>query len=333
MDISTTYMGMKLKNPLVASASSLSKEIDTIRTMEDNGLSAVVLYSLFEEQLTQEEHALDRFLLQGTESFAESLSYFPDMQNYHQGPDEYLNHLRRAKEAVDIPVIASLNGVSAGGWMDYARKIEEAGADALELNIYYVATGMELTSAEVESMYIEDVKRIKATVSIPVAVKISPFFSALANVARQLDEAGADALVLFNRFYQPDIDLEKLEVFPNLILSTEHEMRLPLRWIAVLYGRIKANLAATTGIYTADDVLKMLMAGADVTMLCSTLYRNGIEHARTILARLQAWMEEHEYVSVTQMKGSMSQKNVAEPAAFERANYMKTLQSFDPGKM
>ncbi len=333
MELSTTYMGMKLKNPLVASASSLSKEIDTIRAMEDSGLSAVVLYSLFEEQLAHEEHALDHFLVRGTESYAESLSYFPDMENYNLGPDEYLNHLRQAKEAVDIPVIASLNGVSAGGWMDYARQIQEAGADALELNIYYIATGMDLTSAEVEAMYIEDVKRIKATVSIPVAVKISPFFSALANVARQLDEAGADALVLFNRFYQPDIDLENLEVFPNLILSTEHEMRLPLRWIAVLHGRVEASLAATTGIYTELDVLKMLMAGADVTMLCSALYRHGIRHARAILDKLQEWMEKHEYVSVEQMKGSMSQKNVAEPAAFERANYMKTLQSFDPGKL
>ncbi|NOY06013.1 MAG: dihydroorotate dehydrogenase-like protein [Chlorobi bacterium] len=336
MDLSTTYMGMKLKNPLVASASSLSKEIDNIRAMEDSGLSAVVLYSLFEEQLVQEEHALDHFLVRGTESYAESLSYFPDMEKYNLGPDEYLNHLRKAKEAVDIPVIASLNGVSAGGWMDYARRIQEAGADALELNIYYVATDMELTSAEVEAMYVEDVKRIKATVSIPVAVKISPFFSALANVARRLDEAGADALVLFNRFYQPDIDLEKLEVFPNLILSTEHEMRLPLRWIAVLHGRVKASLAATTGIYTERDVLKMLMAGADVTMLCSALYRNGIQHPRStraLLDRLRAWMEEHEYISVEQMKGSMSQKNVAEPAAFERANYMKTLQSFDPDKL
>ncbi|NOX37975.1 MAG: dihydroorotate dehydrogenase-like protein [Calditrichaeota bacterium] len=328
MDLSTRYMGLTLKNPLVPSASPLSSEVDNVRHMEDVGASAVVLYSLFEEQINQEAREIDHYLTTFNESYAEALSYFPEpdeFKNLHA--EEYLEHIRKLKEAVSIPVIASLNGVSAGGWMKYARYIEEAGADAIELNIYYIPTDPRITSSEIESMYLEDLKTVKSSVNIPVAIKLSPFFTSFANMAVRLDEAGADALVLFNRFYQPDIDLENLEVVPDLILSTPFEMRLPLRWIAILYGKIKASLAATTGIHTAKDVIKMVMVGADVTMLASVLFKEGIDVISEILADMRRWMEEHEYESVAQMKGSMSYRNVAEPAAFERANYIKVLQS------
>ncbi|MFQ6113719.1 MAG: dihydroorotate dehydrogenase-like protein [bacterium] len=330
MDLKTKYLGMTLQTPIVPSASPLSEEIDNIKRMEDAGAAAVGLYSLFEEQLRHERFELHHHLTYGTESFAESLTYFPEPEEFHLGPDEYLNHIRKAKETVDIPIIASLNGTSVGGWTDFAQKIEQAGADALELNVYYIPTDMELTAAQVEETYLDILKSVKSVVDIPVAVKLSPFFSNLANLAKRLDEAGADALVLFNRFYQPDIDLEDLVVRPNVLLSTPQALRLPLRWIAILYGRIRSNLAATSGIHTGEDILKMLMAGADVTMICSVLLRNGIDHIRVIEQSLRDWMQENEYESVRQMQGSMSQENCPDPSAFERAQYMRALQSFEP---
>jgi dihydroorotate dehydrogenase (fumarate) len=330
MDLSTTYLGMKLRTPLVPSASPLSEEIDGIKRMEDNGAPAVVLYSLFEEQLVLEGLELDYHLAEGTESFAEATTFMPQGGEFHLGPDGYLEHIRRAKEATDIPIIASLNGMTAGGWTDYARLIEQAGADALELNIYYIPTSPELTGVDVEQTYLDIVKMVKAVLSIPVAVKLSPFFSNLANMAKRLDDAGANALVLFNRFYQPDIDLENLVVRPNVILSTPQALRLPMRWVAILHGRIKADLGATSGIHTAHDVIKMLMAGASVTMLCSVLMRHGIERIRTIEEGVCQWMEEHEYESVEQMRGSMSQQSCADPSEFERAQYMRALRTFKP---
>jgi dihydroorotate dehydrogenase (fumarate) len=329
MDLTTNYMNMKLKNPLVPSASPLSESIDNYRRMEDAGAAAVVNYSLYEEQITHETFELHHHLTHGTESFAESLTYFPEPDEYVLGPDEYLEHIRQAKEAVDIPVIGSLNGHSEGGWTEYARLIQEAGADALELNVYFLPTDPEITGEQIEKPYLDILKSVKSQVTIPVAVKLSPFFSALANMANRLDAAGADALVLFNRFYQPDIDLENLEVVPNVLLSTPFAMRLPLRWVAILYGKVKASLAATSGIHTAEDVLKMLMAGANITMMCSALLKNGIDHISTVLKDMQRWMEEHEYESVRQMQGSMSHKSCENPSAFERANYMIALQSYD----
>jgi len=328
MDISTKYLGKKLKSPIVPSASPLSREVSSIRLMEDSGAGAVVLESLFEEQIIHEKNELDHFLSQGTESFAESLSYFPEADMYNFGPDDYLEHIRKAKEAVDIPIIASLNGVSTGGWIEYARKMQDAGADAIELNTYYLATDPEKDSQVIENNYMEIVTAVKKSVTIPVSLKLSPFFTSFSSTAKKFDQAGIDGLVLFNRFYQPDIDLESLEVVPNLVLSTSESMRLPLRWIAILYGKVKANLAATTGIHTSDDVLKMLMAGADVTMVCAVLFQNGIGKITQILNGVKQWMDEHEYESVEQMKGSMSHKSVAEPAAFERANYMRVLKSY-----
>jgi dihydroorotate dehydrogenase (fumarate) len=330
MDLSTSYCGLKLKNPIVPSASPLSHALDTMRRLEDAGASAIVMYSLFEEQIEHETKELNHYTTYGTESFAEALSYFPEVGEYNLGPDEYITMIRKAKQSLGIPVIGSLNGVSPGGWISYAKKIEEAGADALELNVYYIPTDPKRTGQDVENLYVDILKQVKQTVRIPVAMKLGPFFSAMANMAARLDDAGADALVLFNRFYQPDIDLETLEVKPNVILSTPQALRLPLRWIAILHGRVKANLAATSGIHNAEDVLKMLMAGADVTQMCSSLLRNGPHHIERVLADLTQWMQEHEYVSVRQMKGSMSQKSIADPAAFERANYMKALQSFRP---
>ncbi|MEI6075764.1 MAG: dihydroorotate dehydrogenase-like protein [Verrucomicrobiota bacterium] len=329
MDLNTNYLGLKLRTPLVVSASPLSEDLDNIKRMEDAGASAVVLYSLFEEQLRQDRLEMNQNLQQGTDSFAESLSYFPEAQDYRLGPEEYLKHIAAAKQATRIPIIASLNGSSAGGWTDYARQIQKAGADALELNIYYIPTDMNLTGTEVELTYLEILKAVKASVTLPVAVKLSPFFSNFANMAKRLDNAGADALVLFNRFYQPDIELESLEVKPNILLSTPMASRLPLRWIALLHGRLNASLAATSGIHRASDVLKMLMAGADVTMLCSTLLRHGIPQISLIERELSGWMEEHEYESVHQLKGSLSQKNCPEPAAFERAQYMKALTGYN----
>jgi dihydroorotate dehydrogenase (fumarate) len=328
MDLTTNYLGLKLRSPLVVSASPLSEDLDNLKRMEDAGAAAIVLYSLFEEQLRQDRLELNQNLQQGTESFAESLTYFPEPDEFKLGPEEYLKHVAAAKKATRVPVIASLNGSSAGGWTDYARQIQQAGADALELNIYYIPTDMNLTGTEVEMTYLDILKAVKANVTIPVAVKLSPFFSNFANMAKRLDQAGANGLVLFNRFYQPDIELETLEVKPNILLSTPMAMRLPLRWIALLHGRLNASLAATSGIHRASDALKMLLAGADVTMLCSTLLRHGIPQIAAIERDLIAWLTEHEYESVSQLKGSLSQKNCPEPAAFERAQYMKALTGY-----
>ncbi len=330
MDLSTTYMGLKLKNPIVPSASPLSEKVDTVKAMEDAGAAAVVVYSLFEEQITHETGELDHYLSFHAESHAEATNYFPEPEEFNLGPYEYLDHIANLKKAVDIPIIGSLNGVSSGGWARYAKNIQDAGADAIELNVYYIPTNPNITGSEIENMYIDTLKAVKENVTIPVAIKLSPFFTSMSNMAKKLDHAGANALVLFNRFYQPDFDLEELEVVPNLELSSNWEMRLPLRWIAILYGQIKASLAATSGIHNHLDVLKIMMAGGDVAMMASELLKNGIGRITEILKDMERWMEEHEYDSIDLMKGSMSQKSVNEPAAFERANYMKLLQSYEP---
>ncbi|HTG15162.1 MAG TPA: dihydroorotate dehydrogenase-like protein [Blastocatellia bacterium] len=330
MDLTTNYMGMTLKNPIVPSSSPLSHKIDSIKRLEDAGAAAVVMYSLFEEQINSESYYLDYYLGQGIDSFSESLSYFPEMARYNIGPDDYVDLIRRAKQAVEIPIIGSLNGISSSGWIDYACLIEEAGADALELNAYYIPTSIDLKGSDVENIYVEILRDVKRVVRIPVAMKLSPFFSSTAHMANRLAQAGADALVMFNRFYQPDFDLESLEVVPNLVLSGSDELRLPLRWVAILYGQINADMAITSGIHTSRDVLKALMAGARVAMMASELLQNGVPRITEILGEMARWMEEHEYSSVEQMIGSMSQRRVTEPAAFERANYMKTLASYRP---
>ena len=330
MDLSTTYMGLKLSNPLVVSASPLSQDISAIRQMEDVGAAAVVLWSLFEEQIEHDEDEADFYLQYGAERFSESLTYHPAPVEFQFPPEQYLSHIARAKAAVDMPIIASLNGVSVGGWISYARKMEEAGADALELNAYFIPADPRLTSARVEEVYLTILQAVKSTVSIPVAMKLSPFFSSTANMTARLIQAGADGLVLFNRFYQPDLDLEEMDVKPSLNLSRASDMRLPLRWIAILYGNVNASLAATGGIYTAQDVAKMIMAGADVTMMCSALLENGLGHVSVVRAGLVEFMQQKQYESLSQMKGVLSQRNCSDPSAFERANYMKALQSFGP---
>lgn len=328
MDLATKYLGLTLRTPLVPAASPLSTEIDNLKRMEDAGAAAVVLDSLFEEQLRQDRYELHHHLEHGTFSYPEALTYFPEPDRFNLGPEEYLKHIARAKTSVKIPIIASLNGSSTGGWTQYAKAIQQAGADALELNIYYIPTDPNLTGAQVEQTYLDILRAVRSEISIPVAVKLSPFFSNFANMARRLDEAGANGLVLFNRFYQPDIDLETLEVRPNILLSTPMAMRVPLRWIALLYDRVRASLAATSGVHRASDVLKMLMAGADVTMLCSVLIRHGIKQISVIERDLSVWLEEHEYASVQQLRGSLSQKNCADPSAFERAQYMRAISSY-----
>ena len=330
MDLSTTYMGLKLKNPIVPSASPLSQSVDTVKALEDAGAAAIVVYSLFEEQINHESGELNHYLSYHAESYAEALNYFPEPDEFKLTPYQYLDHIANLKKAVSIPVIGSLNGISTGGWVQYAKNMEQAGADGIELNVYYIPANPKISGAEVENMYVNVLKEVKKNVKIPVAVKLSPFFTSMSNMALNLDQAGADALVLFNRFYQPDFDLEKLEVVPNLVLSTNWEMRLPLRWVAILYGQIKANMALTSGVHNHEDVIKCMMAGADVAMMCSELLTNGVTRIAEILDRMKQWMEENEYDSINTMKGSMSQKSVAEPAAFERANYMKMLQSFKP---
>lgn len=332
VDLSTTYMGLKLKHPVVPSASPLSESLDKIKRLEDAGAAAVVMYSLFEEQIVGESHLLDHYLSYGAESFAEALDYFPEMDSYNVGPHAYLDLLRRAKESISIPVIGSLNGVSTGGWVEYARMIQEAGADALELNIYYIPTDPAMTGAEVEQMYLDVVHDVKSNISIPLAVKVGPYFSSFANMAMRLSKAGADGLVIFNRFYQPDFDLERLEVVPNLTLSSAWELRTPIRWVSILYGKVPVDFAVTRGVHSYEDVLKGVMAGANVTMMASELLRNGVNRIGAVVQEVTQWLEDHEYHSLQQARGSMSQRNVAEPAAFERANYMKVLQSwkYDP---
>jgi len=326
MDLSTKYLGMQLRTPLVASASPLSQEISGIRNLEDAGASAVVLYSLFEEQLHKEALELELHLNAGTESFAESITYFPHSSEFHTGPDEYLEHIRKAKAAVDIPIIASLNGATLGGWAKYARQVEQAGADAIECNLYFIPTNTEILGSEVETTYADILREVKTSVQIPVAAKLSPFFSNLANVAKRMDQLGTNGLVLFNRFYQPDIDLEELEIKPNVLLSSAQDLRLPLTWIGILYGHIRASLAATSGVHGPEDVIKLLMVGADVTMLCSALLRHGIDHLRHVEEGVVEWMEKHEYESLQQMQGSMSQLRCPDPGAFERAQYMRAVK-------
>lgn len=328
MDLITNYLGMELKNPLVAGASPMSRELDSVRSMEDAGIAAVVIYSLFQEQIEREWGAHAHFEDLGTYSFAESLTYSPSLDYQPREADDYLNHISHVKEAVNVPVIASLNGTSVGWWMEFARSVQQAGADAIELNIYHIATDPSQSAQNVEQRYFDVVAAVKEAVSIPVAVKLGPYFSSLANFATQLDARGADGLVLFNRFYQPDINLEALEVVPNLAFSAAHEMRLPLRWIAVLDPLVQCSLAATTGIYRATDVLKLLMAGADVTMLCAALLREGVAVIPQMLAEMQHWMNEHEYKSIIQLQGSMNHRATPDPAALERANYMRALISY-----
>lgn len=328
MDLSTSYMGLKLKNPIVPSASPLSQNTDAVKKLEDAGAAAIVVYSLFEEQINHESGELNHYLSYHAESYAEALNYFPEPNDFKLTPYQYLDHIADLKKSVSIPVIGSLNGISTGGWIQYAKNIEQAGADAIELNVYYIPANPKISGADIENMYIDVLQKVKSSVKIPVAVKLSPFFTSMSNMALNLDNAGADALVLFNRFYQPDFDLDNLEVVPNLVLSTNWEMRLPLRWIAILSGNVKASLALTSGVHDHLDVIKSMMAGADVAMLASELLMKGAGRIPEILKGIEQWMEEHEYESIKVMKGSMSQKSVAEPAAFERANYMKTLQSY-----
>lgn len=327
-DLSTTYLGLNLKNPLVASASPLSKKLDRARRLEDAGVSAVVMYSLFEEQILHESLELDHYLNRGSESFPEALSYLPDGGLYAIRPEKYLDQVTALKKNLNIPVIGSLNGVSTGGWTNYARKIEEAGADALELNMYYIATDLDMTASDIEDTQVELVADVKSAIKIPLAVKISPFITSIPNFAKRLVDAGANGLVLFNRFYQPDFDLDEMEIVHSLDLSTSADLRLPLRWISILHGRLNADFALTSGVHTHQDVLKAMMAGASVAMMASSLLHYGEQVVGSILNELEAWMKEREYASIRQMQGSMSQKSVKEPAAFERANYMKVLNSF-----
>ena len=329
VDLSTTYLGLNLRNPLVASASPLSRKIDKARKLEEAGISAIVMYSLFEEQIIKESLELDHYLSRGTDSFPEAPTHLPDGGLYGISPERYLDQVAGLKRALSIPVIGSLNGVSKGGWTNYARKIQEAGADALELNMYYLVTDPEMTSAEIEERQVELVAEIRSAVTIPFAVKLSPFVTSVPHFAKRLVEAGADGLVLFNRFYQPDFDLDELEIVHSLDLSTSADLRLPLRWISILYGKVNADLALTSGVHTSRDVLKAMMAGAQVAMIASELLWDGSpQRVKEILNQTKMWMEEHGYVSIRQMQGSMSQKSVSNPAAFERANYMKVLNSF-----
>ena len=328
IDLSTTYLGLKLKNPLVASASPMCEHLDNVRRIEDAGAAAVVLHSLFEEQIELESDELDRFIQQGAELSPEAVTHFPELTRRVMGPDAYLTHIAKCKQAVKIPVIASLNGTTKGGWLGYAKQMQQAGADALELNIYYIPVDPKHTGEQVEQQYVELVRAVKEEVNIPVAVKLGPYFSSMANMAKKLDAAGANGLVLFNRFYQPDYDLEALEVVPNLILSNPHELFLRLHWIAILYGTIKADLALTGGVHSATDVVKSMMAGAKIAMMTSALLKRGISYLDTLATELLIWMGEHEYDSIQQMQGSMSRNSVPQPGAFERANYMKVLGSY-----
>jgi dihydroorotate dehydrogenase (fumarate) len=331
INLSTKYLGLKLKSPLVASSSPLCKDLSNLRKLEDAGAAAVVLESLFEEQIMIESNDLDRNLWQSADVSAEAQGYYPDFGNYNLGPEKYLEHISQAKKALQIPVIASLNGVSKGGWIDYAKQMAQAGADALELNIYFVPTDITQSANDIENMYLDLVSAVASSVKIPVAVKIGPYFSSIGNMALKLEKAGANGLVMFNRFYQPDFDLEALEVVPNLVLSRSNELKLRLHWVAILFGKLKADMAITGGVHTPEDVLKSMAAGAKVAMMTSVLLEQGVEYLKTLESGIREWLEEHEYTSIEQMQGSLSQKNVAHPAAFERANYVKVLNSYALG--
>jgi dihydroorotate dehydrogenase (fumarate) len=328
IDLRTTFMGLQLKNPIVASASPLCDSVDKIRLLEDHGIAAVVLPSLFEEQLIVESESVDEDLSRGAETFPEAASFLPDLQDYNLGPDGYLELIRKAKESVRVPVIGSLNGVSPSGWIRYARDMQQAGADAIELNIYSLVTDPSRTAAQVEEGYCDLVRQMRQSLTIPIAVKLSHFFSAVANFACRMDASGANALVLFNRFYQPDLDIEQLEVVPSLTLSHPTELLLRLHWVAIIHGHIRADVAITGGVHSAQDVLKSMMVGARVAMMTSALLRYGVAHLDTVRAGIIRWMEEHEYESIRQMCGSMSQRNVPNPADYERANYMRVLSSY-----
>jgi dihydroorotate dehydrogenase (fumarate) len=331
MNLTTSYLGLTLRSPLVVGAAApFSEDLDTLKRLEDAGAAAIVMHSVFEEQIRQDTLELHHHLEYGTHSFAEALTYFPEPEIFHVGAEHYLAHIRQAKAMLGIPIIGSLNGTSMGGWVDYARNIQDAGADALELNIYWIPTDPDLSGAAVEAQYLEILTEVKAQVTIPVAVKLSPFFSNTAYMAKQLCQAGADGLVLFNRFYQPDIDIEALEVRPQLLLSTPQALRLPMHWIGLLYGQVEGDLAATSGIHNAQDVIRLLMAGATVTQVVSALLRHGLGYLRTIEQDLLDWLTEHEYESVAQLRGTMSQKNCPDPSQFERVQYMKTLQTYHP---
>jgi dihydroorotate dehydrogenase (fumarate) len=328
IDLSTRYLGLTLRNPLVVSACPLGEDLVTIMEMARAGAAAVVLPSLFEEQIVLESESLSRHLSTGTESFPEALHYLPEMADYNFGPDGYLEHIRQAKAAVDIPIIASLNGVSTGGWLRYAREMEQAGADALELNIYHLPTSAKMSAAEVEQGYLDLVRQVRSAVKVPLAVKLAPFFSALPNMAWRLELAGANGLVLFNRFYQADFDLHRLEVRPSLALSTPEELRLRLHWTAILFGHVGCDLAVTGGVHAATDVLKAMMAGARVAMMTSALLQRGVGYLAEVLRGLREWLEENEYEGIRQMQGSMSLRSVPDPQAFERTNYLKVLSSY-----
>lgn len=328
MNLQTDYLGLTLRSPLVASASPLSEKLDNIKRLEEAGAGAVVLYSLFEEQLRREQLALHHHMTYGTESYAEALSYFPQTVAFHNDSLGYLEHIRKAKASVNIPIIASLNGTTQGNWEKFALQIQAAGADALELNLYSIPTNPELPGWQIEQTDVEIVQTVCRQLKIPVAVKISPFFSNMANMAKRFSDAGAKGLVMFNRFYQPDIDLEALEVKPNVLLSTPQALRLPLRWIAILYKRVKLDFAATSGVHTGEDAVKLLLVGANVTMMASALLKNGIDHLKVVERGLTEWMERHEYDSVLQMRGALSQIHSESPAAFERAQYIKAITSY-----
>jgi dihydroorotate dehydrogenase (fumarate) len=328
LNLGTKYLGLQLKNPLVIAACPITGKIDWLKKLEEAGAAAAVMPSLFEEQIEHDEEEIAKLHEFGSDSFAEALSYFPEEQDYHTGPEEYLDTIAKAKKAVQIPIIASLNGTSTGGWVRYAKMMQEAGADALELNIYYIATDLDTSGADVEKQYIDLVAAVKQSISIPLAVKVGPYFSAMGNMAKRLADAGADGLVLFNRFLQPDIDLETLDTNPKLLLSDPYELLLPLRWTAILHGRLNASLAITSGIHDAHSMAKALLAGADVGMIASTIYQDGLDQVGRILRGLQEWMKEKEYDSVEQLKGSISQENCKDPESFARGNYMKALTSF-----
>ena len=328
IDLSTFYLGHKLSSPLVASSSPLCKDLTNLRKMEEAGAGAVVLHSLFEEQILLESQSLDRFLNAGSESYAESTSYFPNLGGYDIGPRAYLDHIGAAKKALKIPVIASLNGATLGGWVRYAREMQDAGADAIELNIYFLPTNFEISGAQIEDDYCELVAAVKSHVRIPLAVKLGPFFTSIPHLARRLEQSGAGALVLFNRFYQPDFDLETLEATPNLKLSTPDELRLRLNAVALLSARLDLDLAITGGIHSAEDAIKGVLSGAHVVMLTSALLKHGIGHLREVITDMTRWMHQRDYESIHQMRGAMNVANVAEPEVFQRANYLKVLGSY-----